>query len=78
MIGRGISNGSQVLIDLRRTRGDDIYLIKINNDAMVRRLQFLPTGEIKIISDNDIYDDYTVAADAVEVVGRAAWIGGGR
>ena len=78
MIGRGIMNGCQVLVDLRRQRGDDIYLITVNQDTMVRRLQFLPGNQVKVISDNDAYDDYTLPADDVIVVGRAAWIGGGR
>ncbi len=78
MIGRRIMNGCQVLVDLRRKCGDDIYLITVNQSTIVRRLQFLPNNKIKVISDNDAYDDYTLPADDVIVIGRAAWIGGGR
>ena len=78
MINRGIYNGSLVLVDLTRQRGDDVYLITINQDTMVRRLQFLPGGQVKVISDNDAYEDYTLPEKEVSVVGRVAWVGGGR
>ncbi|WP_067517741.1 XRE family transcriptional regulator [Endozoicomonas ascidiicola] len=78
MINRGIYNGSLVLVDLNHKRGDDVYLITINQDTMVRRLQFMPGGKVKVISDNESYEDYTLAEDEVTVIGRVAWVGGGR
>lgn len=54
-------------------KGDDVYVIGIDDDIMVKRLQRIP-GRIRIISDNDRYQTIEMpdelAAQKLRVFGR--------
>lgn len=58
-----IKAGSQVLVDRRRLRHDcedGLYLLRWGIGLMVRRLQFLPTKQCRVISSNPAYRSFTV------------------
>ncbi|MEH6649959.1 MAG: S24 family peptidase [Motiliproteus sp.] len=74
-----ISSGDLLIVDQSVTRGDSIFVLRLSNDIMVKRLQFLPTGHIKVISDSDAYDDYMIDLQQnpeLQVIGRVVWHGG--
>ena len=60
-------------------RSDGIYLMRSGDALLVKRLQFLPDGEIRVISDNPAYEPFTVHPSDGEsdfnIVGRIVWAG---
>ncbi len=73
---KGIRKGSWTIADTSVIYGDGIYLVKIRDAALLRQLQFLPTGEIKIRSHNDSFEDYTLSSDQTDlitIIGRLVW-----
>ncbi|BES69699.1 XRE family transcriptional regulator [Marinobacter nanhaiticus D15-8W] len=74
-----IKSGDLLIIDQSVRRGDDIFVLRLNDETMLKRLQFLPTGEVKVISDSEAYDNYTLGKEQLadlQVIGRVAWHGG--
>ena len=75
-----LTSGDLILIDLKpieKTQlNDGIYVIERSGTTHVKRLQSLKDG-IRIISDNDLYENETVQ-DALNVCGRVIWAWKGR
>jgi phage repressor protein C with HTH and peptisase S24 domain len=76
-----IRDGNTLLIDTtdRTFRNFGIYVLEINGQRLVKRVQRKHDGSLVLISDNNAYQPDTVdKADAanVEVIGRVVWSGG--
>lgn len=76
-----IRDGNTLLIDTtdRTFRNFGIYVLEINGQRLVKRVQRKHDGSLVLISDNTAYQPDTVekpAADDVTVVGRVVWSGG--
>lgn len=76
-----IQDGSVLLIDTNdRSFGNfGIYVLEINGQRLVKRVQHRHDGSLVLISDNSAYlPDFVdkAAADTVTVVGRVVWAGG--
>jgi phage repressor protein C with HTH and peptisase S24 domain len=76
-----IGDGNTLLIDTtdRTFRNYGIYVLEINGQRLVKRVQRKHDGSLVLISDNTAYQPDTVdkaAADGVTVVGRVVWSGG--
>jgi phage repressor protein C with HTH and peptisase S24 domain len=60
-------------------RSDGIYLMRSGDALLVKRLQFLPDGEVRVISDNPAYEPFSVhpSADGSDfnIIGRVVWAG---
>jgi len=58
---------------------DGIYLVRIDDALLVKRLQRLPGGKLQVISDNPAYKPFEVdLADegkGIAVIGRIIWSG---
>ena len=57
---------------------EGIYLIRMDGNSMVKRLQPTPRGEIQIISDNSQYPTLTMEKDelsSLSILGRSIWFG---
>ena len=73
--------GDIILIDKSNSAAsrDGIYVIRIDNALLVKRVQRLPGNIIKISSDNPTYEPFEVnAADKHEdiaIIGRVVWTG---
>lgn len=77
-----IRQGYLLLVDLRQSqvKDDAIYVLRMDNILVAKRLQKLFTGEVKVISDNHAYDEQLVPAEKIDklnIIGRVVW-GGGR
>ena len=76
-----IRDGNTLLIDTtdRNFRNFGIYVLEINGQRLVKRVQRKHDGSLVLISDNSAYQPDTVdkstAADVV-VIGRVVWSGG--
>lgn len=56
---------------------DGIYAIRLGDALLVKRLQFLPGGEILATSDNPAYSPISVKANQpnLAIIGRIVWAG---
>lgn len=76
-----IRNGNTLLIDTsdRTFRNFGIYVLEINGQRLVKRVQRKHDGSLVLISDNTAYQPDAVdraAASEVIVIGRVVWTGG--
>lgn len=76
-----IRDGNTLLIDTtdRNFRNFGIYVLEINGQRLVKRVQRKHDGSLVLISDNNAYQPDTVdkaAASGVAVIGRVVWAGG--
>lgn len=73
--------GDVILIDVRSCRPDreGIYIMRLDGMLLVKRLQALPGGKLKVSSDNAAFDSWTVSKTDVGsdlvIVGRVVWSG---
>ena len=73
--------GDVILIDHRACRPDreGIYIMRVGEMLLVKRLQALPGGKIRVTSDNPAFDPWTLDLEEfgsdVKVVGRVVWSG---
>jgi phage repressor protein C with HTH and peptisase S24 domain len=76
-----IRDGNMLLIDTtdRTFRNFGIYVLEINGERLVKRVQRKHDGSLVLISDNAAYQPDAVdkeAANDVVVIGRVVWSGG--
>ena len=76
-----IRDGNTLLIDStdQTFRNFGIYVLAINGQRLVKRVQRKHDGSLVLISDNNAYQPDTVSPEAasdVSVVGRVVWAGG--
>lgn len=72
--------GDIILIDRRDTgpNRDAIYVMRIDDALLVKRLQRLPGGQLRVTSDNPRYDPFLLKNEELEnvvIVGRVVWAG---
>lgn len=58
-----LQHGDIVLVNHEKTRGDGVFVIRMGNALRVKRLQWLATGDLRISSDNAIYEPEQVNPD---------------
>lgn len=73
-----LSNGDDIMVarhDVARPR-DGIYVIRMDDALMVKRLSFGPNRRIDVMSDNPNYSDWhDIDAAAVAIIGPVIWVG---
>jgi phage repressor protein C with HTH and peptisase S24 domain len=69
------------LLDKRATMPDreGIYMLKMEGVPLVKRLQILPGGVVKVVSDNPAYETFTVRLSDINgrdiaILGRVVWV----
>jgi len=74
-----IADGDAVLIDrsLKQVAVGNLYALRFKNAVMIKRLQPISAGRIKVMSDNKLYDSYEIDLEAgdIEIIGQVIWIG---
>jgi phage repressor protein C with HTH and peptisase S24 domain len=72
-------DGDTILVDRAQTkpRGDGIYLLNVDGELLVKRLQrSMADGTWTIISDNQLYpSEHGITPDLLDIEGRVRWIG---
>ena len=69
-----IRDGEQVLFskdEKHLNARDGVFLIVIDKDVQVKRLQYLPGGKVMILSDNKAYASYELQKDDITIQGKA-------
>lgn len=74
-----LNDGDDILVERNgsapRLR-DGIYVLRLDDALMVKRLALGPSGQISILSDNPDWPDWAdVDAQDLQVVGRVVWVG---
>ncbi|MEO5352691.1 MAG: helix-turn-helix transcriptional regulator [Magnetococcus sp. XQGC-1] len=72
-----IGDGDLLLLDMRelRTLDPSIYVLRMEQSLVAKRLQRLTDGRIRIQSDNPLYCAESVHPSEIHIVGRIVWIG---
>ncbi len=72
-----IGDGDLLLLDMRelRTLDPSIYVVRMDQSLLAKRLQRLTDGRIRIQSDNPLYSPESVYPDEIQILGRIVWIG---
>jgi phage repressor protein C with HTH and peptisase S24 domain len=76
-----LSPGDVILVERNHaaTVSDGIYVIRMGEALLVKRLQFLPDGELMVTSDNAAYQTFRVSlkdgAEQFSIIGRVVWAG---
>ena len=76
-----LKNGAMIMVN-RNLNGvsDGIYVMRYENNLLVKRLQSLPGGIIKVKSDNNMYEPWEINkkhlnGTDIELIGRVVWSG---
>lgn len=73
--------GDVILVNRQACRPDreGIYILRVGDMLLVKRLQALPGGKVKVTSDNAAFDPWTInlsdPGGDVVIVGRVVWSG---
>ncbi|MDR2220678.1 MAG: hypothetical protein LBE24_08895 [Methylobacillus sp.] len=74
--------GDVILIDRRATRPDreGVYILRMNDMLLVKRLQALPNGVVRVISDNSAFTTFDIKVSEIDgsemaIIGRVVWTG---
>jgi len=64
-----------IVIDfgVRSIMGNGVYVIRIDGELFVKRLDKLPDGTVEVISDNKIYRSFTIKPESglmLDIVGK--------
>jgi len=76
-----LKNGAMIMVN-RNFNGlsDGIYVMRHDHNLLVKRLQLLPGGIIRVKSDNTMYDPWVINKDHlngtdIKLIGRVVWSG---
>lgn len=77
---RVLNDGDSILVNHgENTPRDGLYVLRINENLLVKRLQIVPGGIINVISANEAYPAFEInlndLTDDVEIIGRVEWFG---
>lgn len=76
-----LRSGDVILVDRRSAQAvprDGIYVIRMDHTLMIKRLQRLPGGRLRVSSDHPAYEPYELRADEagdMAIIGRVVWVG---
>jgi phage repressor protein C with HTH and peptisase S24 domain len=72
-----IQDGSPVVIatNAKTIVSGKIYAFLVDGEPLLKRLFKLPNNRVRVVSDNQRpeFADYEVAANDLEIIGRAVW-----
>jgi phage repressor protein C with HTH and peptisase S24 domain len=72
-----LRDGDEILVDrAARALRDGIYVVRVGDALLVKRLDLGQPGHIVLISDNQVYRPFTLAPEDLEVIGRVVWKSG--
>lgn len=75
-----LRHGEHVMVDrsaAARGLAAGVWVFSVRGALSIKRLQALPSGQFRVLSDNPAYEPYTVdpAADPFQLIGRVVWAG---
>ncbi|VWX61201.1 HTH-type transcriptional regulator PrtR [Sphingorhabdus sp. 109] len=74
-----LGDGDDIMVDhsaASRPLRDGIYVLRMDDVLLVKRIAMGPSGKLSIRSDNPQYPDWEdVSAESVNIIGRVVWTG---
>lgn len=74
-----LGDGDDIMVDHSAATGpirDGIYVLRMDDVLLVKRLAMGPSGKLSIRSDNPQYPAWEdISADSVNIIGRVVWTG---
>ncbi|MBF0803596.1 MULTISPECIES: helix-turn-helix transcriptional regulator [Neisseria] len=75
-----LNDGDSILINHGETMPrDGLYVLRLNENLLVKRLQLMPGGIVNVISANEAYPAFEInlnnMTDDVAIIGRVEWFG---
>lgn len=72
-----LRGGDLVFVDRSsgQQRSDGVYVLRLEAYLLVKSLQWLPGGKVRVKSENPAFETYSVDAADIEVLGRVVWAG---
>ncbi|MEO9634183.1 MAG: S24 family peptidase [Parasphingorhabdus sp.] len=74
-----LGDGDDIMVDhsaASRPLRDGIYVLRMDDVLLVKRIAMGPSGKFSVRSDNPRYPDWEdVGADSVNIIGRVVWTG---
>lgn len=72
-----LRDGDEILADrTERALRDGVYVVRVGDALLVKRLDLGQPGRIVLISDNQVYRPFELAREDLEVIGRIVWKSG--
>lgn len=73
-----LNDGDTILIQqMNSLRRDGLYVLRINDNLLVKRLQLMPGNVVNVISANDAYPTFQIQLESqredVQIVGKVLW-----
>ncbi|MEJ6595325.1 S24 family peptidase [Parasphingorhabdus sp.] len=74
-----LGDGDDIVVDLSagtRSLRDGVYVLRMDEGLLVKRVAIGPSGKLSIRSDNPQYPDWEdVRAESVNIIGTCVWTG---
>lgn len=75
-----LNDGDSILINHSETTPrDGLYVLRLNENLLVKRLQLMPGGIVNVISANEAYPTFEIdlnnLGDDIAIIGRVEWFG---
>ena len=75
-----LNDGDTILINHGDTTPrDGLYVLRLNENLLVKRLQLMPGGIVNVISANEAYPSFEInlnrMTDDLAIIGRVEWFG---
>ena len=74
-----LGDGDDIMVDhsaASRPLRDGIYVLRMDDVLLVKRIAMAPSGKLSVRSDNPQYPDWEdVSAESVNIIGRVVWTG---
>lgn len=75
-----LNDGDSILINHSETiPRDGLYVLRLNENLLVKRLQLMPGGIVNVISANEAYPTFEINLnhldDDIAIIGRVEWFG---
>lgn len=75
-----LNDGDTILVNHNYTAPrDGLYVLRINENLLVKRLQLMPGNIVRVISANEAYPTFEISlqnnTDDVSIIGRVEWFG---
>ncbi|STZ75441.1 S24 family peptidase [Bergeriella denitrificans] len=75
-----LNDGDTILVNHGDTSPrDGLYVLRLNENLLVKRLQLIPGGIINVISANEAYPAFEIdlknPSDDIAIIGRVEWFG---
>ncbi len=72
-----LRDGDEILVDRTvQSLREGVYVVRVGDALLVKRLDFAQPGRIVLISDNQAYSPVELAPEELQVIGRVVWKGG--